>query len=62
MSSYKLLSEYYSDDRKRRATVAKDLTSGEFRVTVVSDAGSAFTSMFVDEDSAEIFAEQWVQV
>lgn len=62
MSSYKLLSEYYSDDRKRRASVAKDLTNGEFRVTVVSDAGSAFTSIFTDEDSAEIFAEQWVEV
>lgn len=61
MSSYKLLSEYFSDDNKRRATVLKDLNSGEYRVTVVSEAGSAFTSIFSDEDSADIFAEEWVQ-
>ena len=59
--SYKLLSEYYSDDQKRRATVSQDLTTRQFRVAVVSDSGSAFSSMFETEDAAEEFAEQWVQ-
>lgn len=61
MSSYKLLSEYFSDDNKRRASVLKDLNSGEYRVTVVSEAGTAFTSIFNDDNSAEIFAEEWVK-
>ena len=59
--SYKLLSEFYSDDQKRRATVSQDLTTRQFRVAVVSDSGSAFSSMFETEDAAEEFAEQWVQ-
>ena len=59
--SYKLLSEYYSDDQKRRATVSQDLTTRQFRVAVISDTGSAFSSMFEVEDAAEEFAEQWVQ-
>ena len=59
--SYKLLSEFYSDDQKRRATVSQDLTTRQFRVAVISDTGSAFSSMFETEDAAEEFAEQWVQ-
>lgn len=59
--SYKLLSEFYSDDQKRRATVSQDLTTRQFRVAVISDTGSAFSSMFETEDAAEEFAEQWVK-
>ena len=59
--SYKLLSEYFSDDQKRRSTVSQDLTTRQFRVAVISDTGSAFSSMFETEDAAEEFAEQWVK-
>ena len=58
--SYKLLSEFSSDDVKRRATVSKDLTSGTYRVAVVSDLGSSFSSMFQTEEEADNFAEDWV--
>lgn len=61
MSAIKLLSEYFSDDNKRRATVSQDLTSKKIRVTAVSETGSAFTTMFDSEDDAEIFAEDWVK-
>jgi hypothetical protein len=59
--SYKLLSEYYSDDQKRRATVSQDLTTRQFRVAVISETGSAFSTMFQVEDDAEHFAEEWVK-
>lgn len=59
--SYKLLSEYFSDDQKRRSTVSQDLTSRQFRVAVISDTGTAFSSMFETEDQAEQFAEEWVR-
>lgn len=61
MSALKLLSEYYSEDMKRRATVTMELTTKKFRVAVVSETGSAFSTMFDDEDSAEQFAEDWVK-
>lgn len=61
MSSYKLISEYFSDDNKRRATVTQELETKRFRVAVVSETGSAFSSMFESEAAAEIFAEEWVQ-
>lgn len=60
MTSYKKLSEYYSDDTTRRASVTKDLETGKYRVSVISDSGSAFTSVFDTEDLAEQFAESWV--
>jgi hypothetical protein len=59
--SYKLLSEYFSDDQKRRSTVSQDLTTRQFRVAVISDTGTAFSSMFETEDQAEQFAEEWVR-
>jgi hypothetical protein len=61
MSALKLLSEYYSDDMKRRAAVALDLTTKKIRVTTVSDTGTAFTTIFDGEDDAEQFAEDWVK-
>lgn len=61
MSALKLLSEYYSDDMKRRATVTLELTTKKFRVATVSDTGSAFSTMFDSEDDAEQFAEDWVK-
>lgn len=59
--SYKLLSEYFSDDQLRRATVSQDLTTRKFRVAVISDTGTGFSSMFELEDAAEEFAEEWVK-
>jgi len=59
--SYKLLSEYFSDDQKRRSTVSQDLTTRQFRVAVISDTGTAFSTMFETEDDAEVFAEEWVK-
>ena len=59
--SYKLLAEYFSDDQKRRSTVSQDLTTRQFRVAVVSDSGSAFSSMYETEEAAEEFAEDWVK-
>lgn len=61
MSVLKLLSEYYSDDMKRRSTVTMQLETKKFRVTTVSETGTAFTTMFDDEDTAEQFAEEWVK-
>lgn len=61
MSALKLISEYYSDDMKRRAIVSMELTTKKFRVAAVSDPGTAFTTMFDDEDDAEQFAEDWVK-
>lgn len=60
MTAYKHLSEYYSDNGKRRASVSFDLEAKHYRCTVVSESGSAFTSIFETEDLAEQFAESWV--
>lgn len=61
MSGLKLLSEYYSDDMQRRATVTMELNTKRFRVATVSETGSAFSTMFDMEDDAEQFAEDWVK-
>ena len=59
--SYKLISEYFSENEKRRAIVSQDLTNKQFRVAVVSDTGTSFSSMFTLEEDAELFAEDWVK-
>lgn len=61
MSGLKLLSEYFSDDMKRRATVTMELDSRKFRVAAVSETGTAFSTIFDEEDAAEEFAEEWVK-
>lgn len=61
MSALKLLSEYFSDDMKRRASVTQELDTKKFRVAVVSETGTAFSTMFEVEDDAEQFAEDWVK-
>lgn len=61
MSALKLLSEYFSEDMKRRASVTQELDSKRFRVAVVSETGTAFSTMFDTEDEAEQFAEDWVK-
>ena len=58
--SIRVLSNYLSDDEARTAQVYKVLESGEIRVSVKNEAGSTFSSVFEDLDSAENFAEDWV--
>ena len=61
MSGLELISEYFSDDMTRRATVTMELATKRFRVTTVSKTGYASSSMFDVEDEAEEFAEEWVK-
>lgn len=60
MKSYKQVSEYYSEDKKRTASIRVELGTKRYVVTVVNDSGSAFTSSFETEEDAEQFAENWV--
>jgi hypothetical protein len=60
MTAYKDISEYYSEDQKRRASVIKELGTQRFIVRVINDAGSAFTATFHNEEDAEGYAEEWV--
>ena len=58
--AYKELSEYYSDDKSRTATVRLELGTKRFVVTVTNESGHAFSASYDDEDGAEQFAESWV--
>lgn len=60
MSGFKQLSEYFSEDNAKRASVVKELGTGHFVVKLVNDAGSAFSASFEKEDEAEQYAEDWV--
>jgi hypothetical protein len=60
MSSYKDISEFYSDDNKRRASIVKELGTKNFIVRVINDSGSVFSTTFSEEDDAEAYAEAWV--
>ena len=58
--AYKEISGYFSDDQKRRSTVMYNLETKKFHVSVVSDSGTSFTSVYDTEEDAEQFAEDWV--
>lgn len=60
MSAYKQLSEYFSEDQKKTASVVKELGTGKYIVRFKSDSGSIFSSTFDSEDTAEEYAEEWV--
>lgn len=60
MSAYKQLSEFYSDDKKKRASIIKELGTGHYIVKLINDSGSAFSASFETEDDAEAYAESWV--
>ena len=60
MSAYKQLSEYYSDDMSKRASVIKELGTNKFVVKMINDSGSAFSASFDTEEDAEAYAEEWV--
>jgi hypothetical protein len=58
--AYKELSEYYSEDNKRRASVVKELGTKRYIVRLINESGSAFSASFENEESAEAYAEEWV--
>lgn len=58
--AYKELTTYFSDDQKRRSTVLFNLETKQFHVTVISDSGTSFTSVYDKEEDADQFAEDWV--
>lgn len=60
MSSYKELSEFYSDDSAKTATIVKELGTNKYIVRLMSDTGSAFSASFNTEEDAEAYAEEWV--
>lgn len=60
MSAYKQLSEYFSEDVMRSASVIKELGTNRYVVRYKNDAGSHFTASFESEDAAEQAAEDWV--
>lgn len=60
MSAYKQLSEYYSDDHKKKASIIKELGTKRYVVQLINDSGSAFSASFDTEDEAEQYAEEWV--
>lgn len=55
----KLLSTYYSDNGGKKAEVfhVNDYT---YKVVVKEDTGTHYSTTFVDEETAENFAESWV--
>jgi hypothetical protein len=60
MSGFKQLSEYYSDDTKKRASVIKEIGTNKYIVKLINDSGSVFSATFDNEDDAEGYAEEWV--
>lgn len=60
MSAFKQLSEYFSDNNLKTASVVKELGTGRYIVRLKSDTGSAFSASFENEDDAEQYAEDWV--
>ena len=55
----KLLNTYCSEDDRKKAEVfhVNDYT---YRVVVKADTGTHYSTTFVDEKTAENFAESWV--
>ena len=60
MTAYKQLSEYFSEDGRKTASVVKELGTNRYVVRLMSDTGSAFSASFETEDDAEQYAEEWV--
>ena len=60
MTAYKQLSEYFSEDGRKTASVVKELGTKRYVVRLMSDTGSAFSASFETEDDAEQYAEGWV--
>lgn len=60
MSAYKEISEYFSEDKLRTASVIKELSTGFYIVRFKNDAGSIFSATYQKLDDAEQYAEDWV--
>lgn len=60
MSGFKEISEYFSDNSAKTASVVKELGTGKYIVRLMNDAGSAFSASFETEEDAEAYAEDWV--
>ena len=61
MSGYKQLSEFFSEDNSKTASVIKELGTNRYIVRLKNDAGSAFSASFENEEDAEGYAEDWVK-
>ena len=55
----KLLSTYCSEDDRKKAEVFR-VNEYTYRVVVKADTGTHYSTTFVDEETAENFAESWV--
>lgn len=60
MAAVQELTNFYSDDGKRTATVMRLLESKTYQVSVTNDSGSGFNAKFDTLVDAENFAEDWV--
>ncbi len=60
MSGYKQLSEYFSEDGRKTASISKEIGTNRYIVRMMSDTGSAFSAIFESEEDAEKYAEDWV--
>ncbi len=60
MSAYKQLSEYFSDDMLKTASIVKELGTNHYIVRMKSEAGTWFSSSYECEEDAEKAAEDWV--
>lgn len=60
MSGYKEISEYFSEDQKKTASIVKELGTGHYIVRFKNESGTFFSSTFDTEDQAEQYAEDWV--
>jgi hypothetical protein len=60
MSAYKQLSEYFSEDKQKTASIIKELGTNHYIVRYRNDSGSYFSAAFQSEEDAEQMAEDWV--
>ncbi len=60
MSAYKQLSEYFSEDKLKTASIVKELGTNHYIVRFKNDAGSYFSAKYISEEDAEQAAEDWV--
>lgn len=60
MSAYKQLSEYFSEDKLKTASIVKELGTNHYVVSYRNDSGSYFSASFDSEEDAEQMAEDWV--
>ena len=60
MSAFKEISEYFSDETNKKASIVKELGTGHYIVRLMNDSGSSFSATFETEELAEAYAEDWV--